>query len=138
MNQGVEKDFMLTTLTTHLSHLDTKISEVEVQCSKGIYVSPHKWSKSREGDKNHVKETLQTSHQKITNRDLVLEEMKENVEVLNEVIGYHPISLQQIRCLLSFAVPHLHPNDMLGYLVILRLTLISENEIGRVSCHDVN
>ncbi|KAG5619759.1 hypothetical protein H5410_004977 [Solanum commersonii] len=35
--------------------------------------------------------------------------MKENIEV-----GSHSRSIQLIRSLLSFAVPHLHPNDILG------------------------
>uniref|UniRef100_M1DK28 Uncharacterized protein n=1 Tax=Solanum tuberosum TaxID=4113 RepID=M1DK28_SOLTU len=111
----VEGVLILTALATQLNNLATKVSEVENQCtSLRKYIPPHERRTSRGNRHNRVEDTLQIILQKVNEQDRVINDKHENVKALNQMVGSHSRSIQLIRSLLSFAVPPLDSNDLLG------------------------
>jgi len=83
VNQEVEKDFMLAALMTQMDELAKKIVEIEVQCKrKDIYVPPHERRKPKDNEGKRVEGMLSIILHKVNEHDRVLEEMKENIEVM--------------------------------------------------------
>ncbi|WMV29680.1 hypothetical protein MTR67_023065 [Solanum verrucosum] len=111
----MEEDHSLVPLLTQLDDLAKNILEVEVQCKrKDRYIPPHERRKCKDNDSRLVEETLLIILQKINHQEKVLEEMKENVKVLNQMIGSYSRSIQLIENLMSHVLPNLYPNKQEG------------------------
>ncbi|KAG5604925.1 hypothetical protein H5410_026417 [Solanum commersonii] len=61
----------------------------------------------------------------------MLEEMNRNIEVLNQMIGSHSRSIQLTRTLMSYGVPPLHSNELLGLPSNTRINLTNGESVGK-------
>uniref|UniRef100_M1DZY2 Integrase core domain containing protein n=1 Tax=Solanum tuberosum TaxID=4113 RepID=M1DZY2_SOLTU len=115
-NQEVEKDFMLATLMTQMDELAKKMVEIEVQCKrKDKYVPPHERIRPKDNDGKHVEGMLSIILHKVNEHDRVLEEMKESIEVMKQMIGSHSRSIQLLENLTGHVMPHLQPPKNRGF-----------------------
>uniref|UniRef100_M1DDD5 Integrase core domain containing protein n=1 Tax=Solanum tuberosum TaxID=4113 RepID=M1DDD5_SOLTU len=114
-NQKMEEDHYLAPLLTQLDNLSKKIIEIEVQCKrKDRYIPPHERRKSKDNENRCVDDTLLIILQNVNEHDRVLEEMNENVEVLNQMIGCHSRSIRLIENLMGHVLPHHYPKQQEG------------------------
>uniref|UniRef100_M1DBE8 Integrase core domain containing protein n=1 Tax=Solanum tuberosum TaxID=4113 RepID=M1DBE8_SOLTU len=119
-NQEIETDFMLAALINQLDDLVKMMMEIEVQCKrKDRYISPHERRRPKDDEGKRVEGMLLIILQKVNDHDRLLEEMKENIKVLSQMIGSHSRSIQLIENLMGHVWPHLHPKNKRGRLVIL-------------------
>ncbi|KAG5615171.1 hypothetical protein H5410_014995 [Solanum commersonii] len=75
---------------------------------KSKYRPPIEQGGSMDIENKHIEDKLLTILQKLNEQDRVLEKIRENVEVLNQMSGSHSRSIQLIETLLGHVMSHLH------------------------------
>uniref|UniRef100_M1DIM7 Integrase core domain containing protein n=1 Tax=Solanum tuberosum TaxID=4113 RepID=M1DIM7_SOLTU len=110
-NKEIEKDQHLVILLGQIDTLAQNFKELEVLSKKkGRYIPPHEQRKSTGDESRRIEDMLLIILQKLNEQDRVLEEMRENFEVLNQMIGSHSRSIKLIENLMGHVLPHLYPN----------------------------
>uniref|UniRef100_M1DV52 Uncharacterized protein n=1 Tax=Solanum tuberosum TaxID=4113 RepID=M1DV52_SOLTU len=101
-NKETEKDRHSVILLGQMHTLSQKVKELEVLSKmKGRYMPPHERRKSTDNESRRIENTLLIILQNLKEQDRVLEEMRENVEVLNHRIGSHSRSIKLIENLIG-------------------------------------
>uniref|UniRef100_M1DZ39 Retrotransposon gag protein n=1 Tax=Solanum tuberosum TaxID=4113 RepID=M1DZ39_SOLTU len=123
-NKDGEKDQQLTIWLGQMNSLTQKVEELEVMSkSKSKYLSSTEQGRCMDIENRRINDTLLTILQKLNKHDKVLEEIRENVEMLNQRSGSHFRSIQLIETLLNLALPQLHPYEQAGSPSYTRLKL---------------
>uniref|UniRef100_M1DD30 Uncharacterized protein n=1 Tax=Solanum tuberosum TaxID=4113 RepID=M1DD30_SOLTU len=105
-----------------MDKLTQEVEELEVMSKeKSKCKPPIEQGGSMDIENKHIEDMLLTIFQRLNKQDRVLEKIRENVEVLNQMSGSHSRSIQLIGTLLSHVMPHLYqsqgkgsPNDVLA------------------------
>ena len=94
-NKDGEKDQQLTILLGQMNSLTQKIEELEL-ISKGKSKSPSSTDQGRcmDIENRRINDKLLTILQKLNEQDKVLEEIRENVEMLNQITISHSMIIQ--------------------------------------------
>uniref|UniRef100_M1DA50 Retrotransposon gag protein n=1 Tax=Solanum tuberosum TaxID=4113 RepID=M1DA50_SOLTU len=114
-NKDGEKDQQLTILLGQMNSLTQKVEELDL-ISKGKSKHPSSTDQGRcmDIENRRINDTLLTILQKLNEQDKVLEEIRENVKIQNQMSGSHSRSIQLIKTPLNLALPQLHLYEQAG------------------------
>uniref|UniRef100_M1DHL6 Uncharacterized protein n=1 Tax=Solanum tuberosum TaxID=4113 RepID=M1DHL6_SOLTU len=101
-----EKDQGMATLLEQLDDLAQKVNDLEV-LSKGKYkyIPPHKHQKTKEKQGYKIEEVLLLILHKVDKHDRLLEEIRENVMMLNQMTASHSLLIQLLGSKMDQLIP---------------------------------
>uniref|UniRef100_M1DRY5 Retrotransposon gag protein n=1 Tax=Solanum tuberosum TaxID=4113 RepID=M1DRY5_SOLTU len=93
-NKDTEKDLQLIALLGQMDNLTQKVEELEMMSKeKSKSILPIEQGRLMEIENRRIKDMLLTILQKLNEQDRVLEEIRENVALLNQISGSHSRSI---------------------------------------------
>uniref|UniRef100_M1DFK0 Putative plant transposon protein domain-containing protein n=1 Tax=Solanum tuberosum TaxID=4113 RepID=M1DFK0_SOLTU len=115
-NQAIERrDFSLAVLLTQLDELTKNIEDLEVQCNKkGRYVPPRERRNLKNNEDGQIKAMLTLLLQKANEQHSVLEELRENVLMLNQMTTSHSMLIHLLGSQLDQVLSSLYPEPKMG------------------------
>uniref|UniRef100_M1DSX1 Uncharacterized protein n=1 Tax=Solanum tuberosum TaxID=4113 RepID=M1DSX1_SOLTU len=114
-NQEVENDFMLAALMTQIDELAKKMVEIEVQCKRNDeYILPHERRRPNDNEVKHIEGMLSIILHKVTGQDRELEEMKESIKMIKQMIGSHSRYVQLLENLMGHVLTLLNSQQNKG------------------------
>uniref|UniRef100_M1DQ61 Integrase core domain containing protein n=1 Tax=Solanum tuberosum TaxID=4113 RepID=M1DQ61_SOLTU len=130
---------MMVALMTQMDELAKKVRELDVQCiKKDQYVPSHERRKSKNKGDGQTEAMLTLLLRKTNTQDRVLEELKENVLLLNQMSTSHAMLIQLLGSQMDKVLNERYKDPKKGLPDEIEATTLVELEHGRASCHDVN
>uniref|UniRef100_M1DMV1 Uncharacterized protein n=1 Tax=Solanum tuberosum TaxID=4113 RepID=M1DMV1_SOLTU len=119
---------MLASLMTQMNELAKKMVKIEIQCKrKDKYIPPHERRSLKDNEVKRLWEMLSTILLKLSEKDGVLDKLKEHTEGIKRIIWSHSKIVQQLEKLMEQALPHVHAHETRGYLMMIAADPVGES-----------
>uniref|UniRef100_M1DZ14 Integrase core domain containing protein n=1 Tax=Solanum tuberosum TaxID=4113 RepID=M1DZ14_SOLTU len=124
-------DFMMAALMTQMDELAKKVRELDVRCvKKDRYVPPHERRKSKNKGDGQTEAMLTLLLRKANTQDMVLEKLRENVLLLNQMSTSHVMLIHLLGSQVDKVLNESYKDPKRGCLMKLRQTTLVELEHG--------